>query len=445
MAALRTDAARTVALRRVALAALLLLVGAGTLISAGKSSVNDGSVVRALLLADAFRGGRVPAHADGDVQSPGYVLVLAALAVTSPSTRTALVCWRDKREGCRVSSLPLLLVAQWLAAALSVVLAFRIAHRLSGTTAVAIIAALMFYLSTRPGEFAGAVRGHVWYVLALMAFVNLLVGAVAQRSWLRAAGAGAALGLAMQFELAAVVALPVTVVLLLLIRTNADVRGTAARSWPLSRAFLLGACATAMGLLWLATANGYDPHAYVRRAALQLAQHAAFLGLERASWTAAVATQVPWIGDFIASVLPASEVRRIAIGAGPGSLLAHGVAVLYPEAMTRAGGSSIAALALLWNEHVMGKPLAYLASLPPVLMRGLFAGGGLIALIGLFHVPRMLSYARAGERLALHIIAFAPVLAMLVVNVFLTSNEFWLNPLLPFVYAYAIAYVAQGW
>jgi hypothetical protein len=57
----------------------------------------------------------------------------------------------------------------------------------------------------------------------------------------------------------------------------------------------------------------------------------------------------------------------------------------------------------------------------------------------------MLAYARADARLPLHRLVFIPVLAMLAINVLVTGNPFWSNPLLPFVYAYAIAYVAAGW
>ena len=37
-----------------------------------------------------------------------------------------------------------------------------------------------------------------------------------------------------------------------------------------------------------------------------------------------------------------------------------------------------------------------------------------------------------------------PIVALFIVNTLLTGNAHWLNPMLPFVYCYAIAYVASG-
>ncbi|NJO34588.1 MAG: hypothetical protein HC869_17105 [Rhodospirillales bacterium] len=68
----------------------------------------------------------------------------------------------------------------------------------------------------------------------------------------------------------------------------------------------------------------------------------------------------------------------------------------------------------------------------------------MIALFGAFYVRRMVAYARADQRLIDHLVVLVPIAALFIINTLLTSNVYWLNPLLPFVYSYAIAYVASG-
>ena len=87
---------------------------------------------------------------------------------------------------------------------------------------------------------------------------------------------------------------------------------------------------------------------------------------------------------------------------------------------------------------------SYLWSVPPIVGRGIWAGAGLIALFGLFHLPALVRYSRADGRLRDLGVVVWPIVALFIVNSLLTSNSFWLNPLLPFLYSYAIAYVAAG-
>ena len=78
-------------------------------------------------------------------------------------------------------------------------------------------------------------------------------------------------------------------------------------------------------------------------------------------------------------------------------------------------------------------------------MRGLWGGAGIVGLIGIFHVRRMLQFARADGRLGVHLTAILPIFGLLLLNTLLTHNSYWLNPMIAFAYAYAIAYVACGW
>jgi hypothetical protein len=98
----------------------------------------------------------------------------------------------------------------------------------------------------------------------------------------------------------------------------------------------------------------------------------------------------------------------------------------------------------LLREHVTAEIGAYLWSLPPIVSRGIWAGGGVVALFGLFHMRRAIAYARVDGRLGDLLVVVLPVVSLFVVNTLFTGNAYWLNPMLPFVYCYAIAYVASG-
>ena len=69
---------------------------------------------------------------------------------------------------------------------------------------------------------------------------------------------------------------------------------------------------------------------------------------------------------------------------------------------------------------------------------------GVVALFGLFHVRRTIAYARVDHRSSDLLAVVLPLVALFVVNALLTGNAYWLNPMLPFVYCHAIAYVASG-
>jgi sulfotransferase family protein len=95
----------------------------------------------------------------------------------------------------------------------------------------------------------------------------------------------------------------------------------------------------------------------------------------------------------------------------------------------------------LARTHVVDDAAAYLAATPSLLNRGIWAGADIVALIGLFHLRRLVTFARADGRMATLLIVLTPATALLVANSLLTSNQPWSNPALPFLWAFAIAYV----
>jgi hypothetical protein len=62
-----------------------------------------------------------------------------------------------------------------------------------------------------------------------------------------------------------------------------------------------------------------------------------------------------------------------------------------------------------------------------------------LAVISVFRIKRLL--AAADRRCGTLAMVLAPIFALLVVNTLLSANPAWANAAMPFVWAYAIAYV----
>lgn len=372
-------------------------------------------------------------------RAPGYPMALWALGSVFPGVGASLAC-HDGAGGCAEASLAAVLAAQLLLALTCVAMALRMFWRLSGSVPVAIAATLLAVFSTHLGELAGMVRPHMVYVTLSLLGGWLLVETLATRRLLLVAGAGAAFAGAALLEPVVVLLVPLVAVLLGVIWPSEE---PLRRRLAASAVFTGAACMVHVSLYRFAVAIGYGADGTLHQVGVMLAQRMGFLGLDRSTWLAAVVTPVPLLGESASWLLPLAEVRRLAIGAVPGSIAAEGVSVWQATA-TKTGASAVLALIDVASE-ALRRPVAYLASTVPLLMRGLFAGGGLVALLGLFHLRRMLAYARADDRLGTHLMLLLPPLGLLLLNALFTSNAWWLNPLLPFVYAYAVAYVAQGW
>lgn len=411
-----------------------------------KSSVEVEQVASAHAMVRAIGGERPAGGKTGYLQSPGYPIVLAGIALVTPGTLEAMSCWVTKQpEACRAGGLGFVIAIQIGIALAIFLLAFRIVHVLSERRDVAFLAVLLAFFTVRVAEFAGTIRSGVWYPFLILLALALLLDAARRDKPSLALGAGVVVGLATLFEPVTAILVPVIAVQLYF---NGVVEGRPASPAVrigVAMAFVGGAVVACGGLLWLAMSGHYDISALWGRIATALAKRLAFVGLERSTWLAAVVVPIPLVGDLIGGLLPPAELQKLAIGTLPGSLAHHGASTLLHEAIHRAGNSMSSATGLLAGELVVGRPVAAALSFPPVLMRGLIGGAGVIGLVGLFHVPRMLRYARAEGRGALHCLVVVPAFALLLANALLTSNEFWLNPILPFLYTYAIVYVAGGW
>jgi hypothetical protein len=204
---------------------------------------------------------------------------------------------------------------------------------------------------------------------------------------------------------------------------------------------LLAGAGLGFGLLMLAASLSYDVNAAARHVGRHLAERAAFTGMDVRTWVTALIVPIPLVGDWLQPLF--SDAAQGVGTTRTGSIAGDGMIRLFEAGMAK-GGSPWGAVQWLIGTYMAGQIGTYLWSLPPMTSRGIWAGGGVVALFGLFHVRRTLAYARVENRVADLLIVALPILALLVVNTLLTGNAYWLNPMLPFVYCYAIAYVASG-
>ena len=253
-----------------------------------------------------------------------------------------------------------------------------------------------------------------------------------------ALAAGAALGLSALFEPLTALLIPLAALMCFL--PSGGRREPVLRSTARVVSVLAGGVLS-LALVAAAIGQAYDFNGAVRHVARHLAERTAFNGMDVATWAAALAVPIPLLGDWLQPLFGDAGQRVGAARAG--SIASDGMVRLFETGMAH-GGSAVAAALWLLREQISLQFGTYLWSLPPLVSRGIWAGGGVVALFGLFHIHRMLAYARVAGRIGDLLVVVLPIVCLFIVNTLFTGNAYWLNPMLPFLYCYAIAYVAGG-
>ncbi len=427
---------------RTGIVLLLAFIAVGVTVRAatvarGNSTIDIESMQVASDLHRNLTSDHAVPRAGPHYRMPGFALMLAVVATVDPNVQQGLACNTADRTHCRAALFASILVLQIVAAVASFAMLLLIARRLSGSWEVALITATLTFIATRPGDLAGLVRPMIWYHFLLT--LSLFLAVMAQRrSVIFSFGSGLALGTSALFEPATVLLIPVAAGLFLLGEPGKTIRIPIQVGCAVS--FTCGAIIGLAGF-FAAVNLSYDIDASIGHAILHLAERAAFNTMDATTWAQSLVVPIPLIGDwfqgFSGSLATKFGVPR------PGSIAFNGLTKIYPESFINGGSASGAALWLV-REKILGDIIAYAASTPSIICRGLWAGGGVVALFGIFHVRRMLAYARADHSITDHLTVLIPVAILFIANVLLTSNTYWMNPLLPFVYSYAIAYVASG-
>lgn len=257
-------------------------------------------------------------------------------------------------------------------------------------------------------------------------------------------GSGCMLGTCALFEPLAGLLVPVTGALLCDTSLHEHKR-SASRCVLHGAVFILGAVAAIGGLMAIGHPVEVDPRSSFFHLATQMSQRAGFVGLDRETWVSDVLLPTPIIGRIFESIVATVEIKRVMAGSPEGSLAYHGLYKILPEAFAASSNNPLQIINILGYRFDVGQIATYLASIPPVIARGIWGGAGLVALIGIFAIRNMFRFASADGRRSEHLLVILPIYALFVVNTLFTDNTYWLNPLLPFVYAHAIAYVARGW
>lgn len=369
------------------------------------------------------------------------VTALKPTSVMASGAAPGPACWIAAIDICRIPMRFRLPMHVFAGVAL-LLLAFQLSMRFTRHLPTALLTTVLYFFCARIADSSAAPSSSLFYSLTVLASI-VAAAESSNRDWASLAaisGVLAILAVTMQATGAAlVVGIPLAWWL------GRPKPAGAAKWGRVAVAFSAGATIAAVVAV-LATGDPGGQSSISRHLAVNLAQRAAFVGLDRATWMTALMAPVPLLGDLVMLLSAPVQAAKISISSVPGSLVAEGVGAIYPAALANtATGSDMDAAAYIVREHFLAQPLPYLTSIPVVTMRGVLGGGGLIALVGLLHIRRMMQYASVDGSASELATLLVPALAMLVMNVLVTSNEFWLNPLLPFVYAYAIGYIAGGW
>jgi hypothetical protein len=422
------------------LAVISIIVCIRTINVAGSSArvMDTESFQAARDLVANIRGEGLGAQAAAHDRTPGYALVLAGAALADPHVEQGLGCRPADRSNCRPNLFASLLVLQCLAAVGVFDMWLAMAWRLSGNWEIAALTLALAFIATHLGDLAGLLRAMIWYQFFFALFLLAALLAYQKRSALLALGSGTSLGLAALFEPAAAILLAPLAAAVLGHQTI--LKSNSARAWLLAPALIAGFVATSAGLYSVASWLGYDLNGAWRHILRGLSEHLTFSSMDPRTWATSLLTSIPLIGDWSLGLLPDLGSR---VGRGGGMVDAEAMSRLFQEGLSNAG-SPAGAVAWLLVERGANESGAYLWGLPPIFARGIWAGGGVVALFGLFHVRTLLAHARADGRGGELIVVLWPIIALFLINVLLTANAYWLNPMLPFLYAYAIAYVAAG-
>ena len=386
--------------------------------------------ISSLQIAATMLGQNAPEPSPAQIGEPGYPLVLCAMAHYDSELAVAIAC-RSGFSSCeREGSFRSLIGVQVVLAVLSLVLIFVLALRLSGLWEAGLLALLLAFLESRMGEFAAGVSSLTWSGTATLLYSLLALEAYRRASSAFAFGAGVAAGVSALFQAWTLAAIPALIILLAV--------GARARE----DRFRIGvglACVAgvlvAAGLGVVAWSLAYDPQAAGRLLTLQLAERIGFQTMTPVAWVGGFILPIPFLGGWLEFLFPDPIGHDLAHG-----YAAIGRAAIFPLAEAQPG-PALARYGWLVKSHVLDALGPYLAVTPPILNRGMWGGGGIVALIGIFSLRRLVSLHLAHGRGGELSVVFLPVVCMLAASTLLSANQFTHVPLLSFVFAYAVAYV----
>jgi hypothetical protein len=408
------------ALLPVTLTVMAVLIGtmAWHTTSSGKQDVDNYSAMLAVELLE------VSGTYDVKISAPNYPLLIATVARLDPAVQAAVTCHAIKRPCGPEASFATLIAIQYAAALITLVAIFCLAYRVSGNWEIAVLALVLTFAGSRLGAHTASASPTIW--LTAFSYVGLAfaVEAHARKSIACAIGAGVFAGaLAAFYPLATFFGLALAAALALSLARKSVARGLIT-----GFALLLGALT--VGIAVYLAMPSYGGAAAGRALLLQLSERVGHQPTDLSSWVASLVLPIPFFGGWLEFLFADNPARYVTRSYELMEAAQHSVLWSVP-----------AQYEWLLRTHVLGGFGSYVAATPVLLNRGLWGGADLVAPVGIFHVRRLFNYASADDRLSGVLIVLAPAAALLCVNTLLSANPGWSNPAMPFVWAFAIAYV----
>lgn len=410
----------------------------------GDSDIDRPSIMLADRMITATAG---PADQSG--RAPGYALILAALARTSADAQQGLRCLASPTPGCSAGwFLGTVAVTQTIMELAALGLVAYLALLLSGSINVALLTVAIAFFGTRYGQYTGFVKPFVCYHLLSHVFLAATIWAARSGSaarWLVSGASVAAMG---AFEPQALIAAPVLLALIAsgtwqpLVATTAKLPSVARGCGLPMFAFTCGFGSTLLALAALSGNVDYPPEQWTGQLAGNLAERVAFNAINPPTWLTGLLQPVPFLGRLAHLIAPEASLLQLS-NYIPGAFVHDGVTRIRLEALAD-GRDGPAQLRWLFDTYIVANPLGYLVSIPTVFIRGLWAGTAIVGLVGVFRLPQLRRWSAIEGRGRLLALAFLPAVAIFLSNTALTANLFILNPLMPTLYCYAIAYIARS-
>ncbi|MEM1371539.1 MAG: SDR family NAD(P)-dependent oxidoreductase, partial [Pseudomonadota bacterium] len=374
---------------------------------------------------------------------PTAPVILAVAALFSSGFETTLKCAADRaacssREQHATNGLVLL---QWTAAMAMLAATYLMAWRLSASHPVALLTMVFMYLGIRVAEFSALSLPVIWFAVLPLFALAAALEALCQRRIIFGFVAGGFAGLAAGLMPAFAVLIPtLPIVLIAAAALDRGLRRGRRVVW-LGLATLVGGLGSLSAVLF-ATPAGDLSDRWAMFAATQLAEHDGLRAVPTAALPPGYILPIPLVGDAAEPFVGEATVNTFAVYA-PGAFASAGRAGVLNDmhATSQSGAESFAWIA---KKAIISDPLTWLSTLPLLTVRGLFGGGGLIALIGLLMFWRSSAYQITGTRAASLIVVVVPLAALLVAGAALTPNHYYFQQALVFIYAYSVANVVRS-
>lgn len=369
---------------------------------------------------------------------PAYGLLLHTLATWDDQLAAAILCEARSQRCTENGSFFSLVLLQLIASIAGLYLTFLIAHHLSKSWAIAMLTFLLTFEAVRVGEFASSSWPTVWWPILGYLWFYLAVLAQSRGNLILSACSGACLGASTLFLPLWIVMLPVAAAIIFWSKTR---HRSLTKSLLQTTIFCIAAIAAIFTGITYAHTFAIDTQNEVyRHLTYVFSERAAFQSTDLFTRIVSLFYPIPFIGELVELILPSSITSSMELS-GANSIWTKGNLEIAPKALAN-DLPPVDQYKMLLQTYIAGDILNYITTLPSFFMRGIWAGADIIAIMGLTQLWPMMKQAKQSQDQSNLLLLLVPTAALFLTNLLFTANHYFLNPVLPFIYAYAIAVVA---